>query len=194
MSRWQPFRPKGRAGVTLIEMLVAISLSVIIVSALYYVFNTSYKSYKSNSSKAEINQNARIALERISRDLRQTNSIVSPLPPSDTDPLNPPASSLEFVDGHNTTKLQYINYLLVNGELHRQVIHYFFTSDTNAWVPKNALQDNQGPEFSIDEDTVKADKVTSLEFFGSNVINIILTTADKGQSQTYETQVLGRNI
>ena len=195
MWKLPPFKAKVRAGLTLIELLVAISLSVILISTLYYVFNTSYKSYKSNSAKAEINQNARIALERISRDLRQTSSIVTTLPPDDTDPLNPPPSNLEFVDGHNTTQLQYINYFLVNGSLHRQVIHYYFSSDINNWVAYNAKdQYNNPPLSSVDEDTVKADKVTALQFFGTNIINIVITTGESGQSQTYQTQVLGRNI
>lgn len=196
MSKWQPFKQKGRSkGVTLIELIVALSLSVIIITSLYYVFNTSFQSYKLNSSKAEINQNARIALERITRDLRQTSTITTVLPPTDTDQLNPPPDNIQFQNGHDQSKIEYIKYYLSNNELHRQEFHYYFSTDTNQWVAYNAKdQYNNPPLVSTPVDTVKADKVTSLKFFGTSMVNIVLTTAAKGQTQVYETQVLGRNI
>lgn len=198
MSNFRLLLPKNNSfkkGLSLMEIIVAVSLSVIIIITLYTVYNSSYQVYRNNSSKAELNQNARIALERISRDLRQTYDIVTVLPPTNTDPLNPPPSTLEFIDGHNTTKTQYVKYVFANGQLRRQVVHYYFSSDVADWVSAGAKdQYNNPPLSSIDEDTIKADKVTSLEFFGTDVINIIITTEDKGQNQTYQTQVLGRNI
>lgn len=195
MSRWQRLRPKNRLGVTLIEMLVAISLSVIIITALYYVFTTSHKSYIQNSAKAEINQNARIAQERISRDLRQATRIVTTLPLDDTDPLNPAPSTIMFQDGHDAAQIQYIEYSFSDGQLHRKVIHYYFTSDPSTWTTWDAQDQEGSPAHeSIDEDVIKANKLTSLKFYGNKVITVELVSSENEQNQTYLTQVLGRNI
>lgn len=181
-------------GFSLTELLVAISISVMLLVSLYSVYILSYKSYQRSINRAELNQNARISLERITRDLRQTNLVITELPPTDTDPLNPAPSSIVFQDGHDTTKINYIEYSLQDGELYRKVIHYYFTTNPDIYVAYN-IKDNYGnpPLEAIDENVVKADKVQSLEFFGSNIINIKITVANLNESITYQTQTLGRN-
>jgi type II secretory pathway component PulJ len=195
MSKCQPLRLKNKKGFTLLEILVAISLSFLLLEALYGVYITSYKSYTNSIAEAELNQNARIAMERITRDLRQTPEIVTVLPPNDTDPLNPSPSEIQFQDGHNTAKIQYIRYYLVNNDLNRQVIHYYFATDVNTWVKWNALdQYGNPPKESIDEDTVRADKISSVQFYGTDLVNITIVAANQKNSYTYQTQTLGRNI
>lgn len=183
-----------KKGLTLIELLMAMSISIILLGALYAVYSTSYQVYKSSINKAELNQNARIALERIGRDLRQTSSIKTVLPPNDIDLLNPPASEIQFVDGHNTNQIRYVRYYLQGGNLHRQVIHYFFTSNNDAWVPWNASESIGVLQESIDEDVVKADQVTALKFFGNNPTIVQITTANNQGNYTYQTEVWGRNM
>lgn len=187
-------------GFTLIEVIIAVSLSVILLGALYAVYITSYQSYRRSVAKAEINQNARIALERITRDLRQTERITTTLPIDDTDPLNPAPSTIMFQDGHVTDKIQYIEYSLTVNELHRKLIHYCFSStpetcDIVDWVAWNA-QDQYGnpPNESIDEDAVKADKISVLKFYGNKLITIDVTATHNDQSVNYQTKTLGRNI
>lgn len=188
-------------GFTLIEVLVAMSLSMILFGALYGVYITSYQSYRKNVARAEINQNGRISLERISRDLRQTPSIVTSLPPTDTDDLNPPATNIKFQDGHDTSRIQYIEYTLQGTELHRALTHYCFSASpescaTTSWVAWNAV-DALGfaPNSSTDEDVVKADKIESLKFFGSPTVTVDLATTDnRGASSNLKTEVYCRNI
>lgn len=203
MFKCRQLKPEGekacpeyyRRGFTLMEILVAISLSLLLLGSLYGVYITSYKSYRSSIGKAELNQNARISLERISRDLRQGERITTPLPPDNTDPMNPPSSEIQFQDGHDVSKIRYIKYALSSGNLTRQVIHYYFTSDPTIWVTWNA-QDQFGnqPSSSIDEDTVRADKITSIKFYGIKVITIEIVASDTYGSYTYRTEALGRNI
>lgn len=185
-----------RRGLTLLEIVVGIGLAALILGALYGVFATSYRSYSVSVNKAELNQNARIALERLSRDLRQTPRVVTTLPPNDTDPLNPPPSTLMFQDGHNTSKIQYITYLLSDGNLYRKTTHYYFSSDTTTWVAWNS-QDQFGdlPTEAIDDDAVKADKITSLKFWGDQrVITSEIVASNGTSTYTYRTQTFGRNI
>jgi len=183
-----------RKGITLIELLMAMSISTMLLAALYAVYSTSYQVYKSSINKAELNQNARIALERIGRDLRQTSAIKTVLPPSDTDLLNPPSSKIQFIDGHNPDQIRYIYYYLEGNNLHRQIIHYFFTSNDDDWVPWNASEGLGILQESIDEDVIKADQVTSLKFFGNNPTTVQITTANSQGNYTYQTEVWGRNM
>lgn len=200
MLLWRPLKVKGRTntmrrGFTLAELLVAISLSIIILSALYAVYVTSYRSYHNSINRAELDQNARISLERITRDLRQTNQITTALPLTDTDPLNPAPSHIMFQDGHSTTQIQYIEYALSGNNLLRKVEHFYFSSDPSTWVPWNAL-DQYGnlPLESIDQNVTKADKVSSLEFYGGQLITIKIVVANSNGQISYQTQTLGRNI
>lgn len=184
---------KFRKGLTLIELLIAMSLSTMLLAALYGVYSTSYKVYKSSMAKAELNQNARIALERIGRDFRQTNYVVTNLPPNDTDPLNPPTHELQFIDGHNSDQIQYIRYYLQGNELHRQVIHYYLSSDVDTWVAYNVLDSYGNHEESIDEDVIKADQITAINFFGSSPTFVQITASNSLGNYTYQTEVWGRN-
>ena len=198
----RPQTSKLLRGFTLVEIVVTISLSVLLIGSLYGVYLTSYKSYRRSINKAELNQNARITLERISRDLRQTERITTSLPPDDTDDMNPAPSTIQFQDGHDTTKVQYIKYLLSGNELRRQLIHYCFSSTPETcpetdWVAWNT-QDQYGntPSEWIDpaNNVVKADKISSIKFYGIKIITTEVKVKDGNSSYTYKTKTLGRNI
>lgn len=188
-------RQVNRKGFTLAEILVAATISVLVVGALYSMYLISAKAYKQSVSQAELTQNARISLERISRDLRQADRIVTLLPIDDTDQLNPPPSQIQFRDGHYTEKIRYLIYSLENNNLHRKVVHYYFSSDPNIWVIWNA-QDQYGnlPQQSVDEDAIKADKIDSLKFYGEKVITIEIKVKANNQEYSFKTSVLGRNL
>jgi len=185
---------KHRA-LTLVEILVAIAVGTLLLVALYSVYIVSSKSYRRGVNQEELAQNARISLERISRDLRQTERIVTELPPDNTDPLNPPLAYLQFQDGHNTNQVQYIKYYLDSSNLKRQVVHYYFSNNPGTWVAWNA-QDQFGnsPQESIDEDVVKADKISALTFYGEKVISIDLQVTNGEFTFDFQTKVWGRNI
>jgi len=194
--------PIKKKGLTLLEIVVGLSLSLLIIGALYTVYLTSFKSYRRSINNAELNQNARISLERLTRDLRQAERIVTTLPADDTDPLNPPPSQIQFQDGHDTAQIQYVKYFLSGNELHRRLIHYCFSATPETcpeadWVAWNA-QDQYGnpPNESNDpaDDQVKADKITSIKFYGVKLITIELVASNNDKSYTYKTEVLGRNI
>lgn len=184
-----------RKGLVLTELLTAISISVILISALYAIYLTSYRSYQRSVNRSELDQNARISLERISRDLRQTERIITILPPTNTDPLNPASNVIKFVDGHNIDKIQYIEYKLENNNLIREISHYYFSSDPDIWVQLDATDSYGNPPVeSIDESAIKADKVQNLEFYGSNIIVININVSSDNASLTYKTKTLGRNV
>lgn len=70
-SQATPVRfPAGTGGFTLIEALIAISAFVVVLLAIYSVFETSQATYGAGQQRANIQQSARIAMELMERDLR----------------------------------------------------------------------------------------------------------------------------
>lgn len=200
-QRKKMFKPRhlkltGKKGLTLVEILVGITMSTLLIGALYGVYAVSYKSYTRSVKQAELNQNARIALERISRDLRQGMNLVTAIPPTNTDALNPAPSDITFQDGHDVSKIQYIRYYLDGTNLKRQLFHYSFSANPTVWVTYNALDNlNMPPAKTTTEDTVKADSISVLQFYGSsNLIKINLTASKDTLDYNYQTAVYARNI
>src|SRR3989304_6475200 len=87
---------KFKRAFTLVEILTAVFLGSIIIIAAYSVYLMSYKSYQRHAASAELTQNARIALERMTREIRQAKDITTILP---ADAGGAP-SAIQFQDGH----------------------------------------------------------------------------------------------
>ncbi len=58
-------------GVTLVELLVAVALLSLLMVAFYTIFKGGTKAYETGETRVELIQNARIALDRISSEIRQ---------------------------------------------------------------------------------------------------------------------------
>ena len=59
---------------TLIEMMVAVSIMVVIVFALYQVFNQTQRALRANITQVDVLESGRAALEMITRELEQLNA------------------------------------------------------------------------------------------------------------------------
>lgn len=205
---------KNKKGFTLVEILTVVFLGTLIILAAYSVYIISYKAYKRNSASSEVTQNGRIALERMSREIRQTVDIITDLP-ADPSEGTPPAE-IKFQDGHNfwpvatatpatptptpsstavQGQIQYLTYYLSGTDLHRKVSHYYFAAYPDDWVLWST-QDNEGnsPLEQVDLDQIKAQQITSLQFWGDKTITVRLTASDGTISYPFETKCLGRNI
>lgn len=66
--KWRLLREEG--GFTLAEMMVTMVVMVIVMFALYSIFDMSLRVYGVGSDKVEATQNARLGLDKISRELR----------------------------------------------------------------------------------------------------------------------------
>lgn len=182
---------------TLVEILTVVFLGALIILAAYTAYLISYKSYQRNSQSAELTQNGRIALERITRDLRQAVELVTVLP---EDPgVGTPPAEIKFQDGHDywptTGNIQYITYYLSGTDLYRKVSHFAFPSQPAEWVLWSTTgSEGTLPTEYIDLNQIKAQNISQLQFWGEDVIIISFKVSNGTSTYSFETKVLGRNI
>lgn len=77
-------------GFTLPEMIIVTFIFCLLMTVIYSVYLFQERAYKSGESSAEIIQNGRVVLERITREIRQAKKIISDLP----------SSEIKFQEGH----------------------------------------------------------------------------------------------
>lgn len=73
MSKARGFapRPSGMQGFSLVELMIALVLGLVVVGGAVAVLLSNKTSYRTNLALAQVQENARIAFELLSRDLRQ---------------------------------------------------------------------------------------------------------------------------
>ena len=183
------------AGFTLIEIIISLSLFVILILLVNSMYTLSQSTYNKNSNIAELTQNARVALDRLSRELRQSEIIVSSLPPTDTDPINPPINQIFFQDGHNTSQTTYILYRLDGTNLERLAKAYYFSNEPSTYVTYNSVDQSGNPPLElIISDSIVGEYFNDLKFWGANgLINISIKLTKNNHSFSLDTSVYSRN-
>jgi len=182
-------------GFTLIEIIVSLSLFVILILLVNNMYALSQSTYNKNSDIAELTQNARVALDRLSRELRQSETIISSLPPTNTDSMNPPINEIFFQDGHNPSQITYILYRRQGENLERIAKAYYFSADPTTYVTYNSVDlGGSLPLELIISDSIVGEYITDLEFWGANgLVNLNLELTKNNHSFSLETSVYSRN-
>ncbi len=90
-----PTFPKS-GGFTLTETTIVIAIFGLIIAIVYLIFILNQRVYSAGEEMAEITQNGRVILERMTREIRQAKEIVTELPEERIDPSN----EIIFQDGH----------------------------------------------------------------------------------------------
>ncbi|MFW6282877.1 MAG: PilW family protein [Minisyncoccales bacterium] len=200
-------KSRAKRGFTLVEILVAITIFIMIVIVVTSIYNLSQETYKANANMTEISQNGRIALDRMTRELRQAKGITTSL----SDDRSDATSSIEFEDGHTpfssyqdlNSEHFYIRYYLKKSEeeineLHRQYLVYCFDpcDECDQYYRWNKTQESSPTttHACILEDKVVAEHVSNLEIWNSPLINIALNLKKDDQTINIKTRVTGRNI
>src|SRR4030042_5028455 len=112
-----------KKGFSLPELLIAITITALVVEAAYFASRIGQETVKTTAEKIELAQNARVILDRMSREIRQATDIVTELPPGNDDPADPPKNTIMFEDGHSAIN-QYISYRLENNNAYRPAPTY----------------------------------------------------------------------
>ncbi|MFA4881151.1 MAG: prepilin-type N-terminal cleavage/methylation domain-containing protein [Candidatus Doudnabacteria bacterium] len=190
----------SKKGFTLVEILVAISVGLIVVLLAYASYDLALRFTEKENKKVELAQNGRVALDRITRDLRQSQELVTDLPPVSDDPDSPPPAEIVFQDGHTLEPIQYIRYYVLDGSLHRERSHYYFSDDPDSWVIWSAVVVDEfghshSAEKAIDADEVIAEYIDYLIFWGEDrLVHIMLTALSLEEKVDFLTGVCGRNL
>ncbi len=180
-------------GFTLTELLITITILVIVTTAVYQSYSLSQKAYREGETSAEITQNGRVIVERISREIRQAKEIVGDFPEER-------ASAQEeiiFEDGHIETPYHYIYYFKSGSEIKREVLGYYFSDDPEQnLIPWDAIP-SVGQTLqtkTLEETRTIGEWVLGLELWGSKVINIALTLQKKDKVFNLESKIFSRNF
>lgn len=200
---------KKSKGFTLTEVLVMIAIFLIVTVAIYSAHVLSQRAYRESEMMAEITQNGRVILERMTREVRQAKEIAFELPLTRTDAT----TTIEFEDGHTpipspygqlNSDYYYIRYYLAadSHDVKRQYRVYCF--DTCGTFPNvctsyhrwNATRETTPTSTHpcVLEEKIIGEYVSNLKFWGSRIINIFITLEKANKKIDLETKVFGRNL
>ena len=184
---------KSLTGFTLTEFLITLTIFLIITMTVYLTFNLSQKAHRESQSSAEITQNGRVIMERITRELRQAKRIVGDFPDGREDAVD----EIIFEDGHIENPYHYIRYTKDNNEIKREVIGYYFPDDEEKELqPWGAVPPGDQPleEEILEPSVTIGEWVNRLEFWGLETINIALFLEKKDKTFQLEATVFSRNF
>lgn len=171
----------------MIEIITSISLFTIIILLTASLFSLAQKSYTAGTSENELTQNARVSLDRISREIRQSVGIVTSLSATSTE--------IFFQNGHDIAQISYIRYYLSGTDLMRAHEAYYFPADPGVYVIWDGLdQFGQAPTKATLEDRVVGEYFDNIQFWGNQGLVHILITLKKNQKQLkIDSSVFSRN-
>ena len=66
----RPVSFRGQDGFTLVELMVAMSIFLLILVGIFQVFDPSRNAYQVSTRKLDVQQNARVAMDRMARQIR----------------------------------------------------------------------------------------------------------------------------
>ncbi len=89
MSSSRPDRQPPDAGLTLVELLVAVMLSMILLGSLYYVYSVSSRSYRIQGQVLRAMDQARFGLDMIRRDVSAASFLATPNSTADGNVCSP---------------------------------------------------------------------------------------------------------
>lgn len=196
-------------GFTIIEVTVTISILIIVIMAVLGISFLGQRFYQHGEARAEILQNGRIISERMARELRQADELVTQLPQVPDQPENPPSKEIEFQDGHLPSpyaylgsEYYYIRYYIAEGtnEVHREYIVYCFDacgvcSEYFRWNDTKMEGEVEAGTFPCQlEDRIIGEYAQDMSFWGAGLINISLTLQKDSEQIDLNTKVLGRNL
>ncbi|MFH1582202.1 MAG: prepilin-type N-terminal cleavage/methylation domain-containing protein [bacterium] len=187
---------QNNKGFTLTELLVSIAILSIVTGAVYLGFTLSQKAYHESEKAAEITQNGRVILERITRELHQSREIATELLEEESEGQVIPEGGIIFEDGHVEDPYNYIHYFKEEEKIKREVIAYYFSGNPGVYVPwdsKPSLGQTLETETLESAKTI-GEYLTTLKFWGSKVINISLTLEKNNKKIDLKTKVFGRNL
>ena len=88
----RPASFRGQDGFTLVELMVAMSIFLLILVGIFQVFDPSKNAYQVSERKLDVQQNARVAMDRMARQIRMTGYFPENI---DNNPANDLSNSIQ---------------------------------------------------------------------------------------------------
>jgi prepilin-type N-terminal cleavage/methylation domain-containing protein len=137
-------RLRGRKGLTLIELLVAMAISAVLIAAIYRTFIGQHRTYTVQEQVVDMQQNARVAINRMMRDFRMAGfgNVSSVLPITAKDgPFN---NIINPINAKDNIEGQYDDQITIVGAFEKvSTLATDHTAGTNIIqlfdLPKNAF-------------------------------------------------------
>mgnify|MGYP001384176981 CR=1 FL=1 len=155
-------------GFTILEVMASISIFMVVVLLVADLLNNTVVFSSERSNLAELIQNSRVAIDRISREVRQANELITEIA------TTTPSNEIMFQDGHDLSQISYIKYYLNNSTLYRDNILYYFPLDPSIYVyyddvdvfnnsPTSTSSTQMIGEYFDDLDITKSDGLLELQ-------------------------------
>ena len=145
-----------RKGFTMIEVLVSLTIFVVVLLAIYQLFDTSHATYESGTRKQDVQQQARLAMDEMVRALRMAGYI----------PENYDANTGNDLTGTARIHVATANALAAFGSLEggTQSTVSLFCRSGNTLLKKVSTNTADAATYTCNNADVMADNVTLLSF------------------------------
>jgi prepilin-type N-terminal cleavage/methylation domain-containing protein len=145
-----------RKGLTMIEVLVSLTIFLVVLLAIYQLFDTSHATYESGTRKQDVQQQARLAMDEMVRALRMAGYV----------PENFDADLTNDLTGTARIHVATANALAAFGSLeggNQSTVHLFCQSG-NTLLKKVSVDTAAAATYTCSNADVLADNVTLLRF------------------------------
>lgn len=178
-------------GFTLTELLITIAILVLVIGAVYSGYLLSRQAFQKGENAAEILQNGRVILERMTREIRQAREIVTELGLT----IDEATSTIEFEDGHIGERYYYIRYFKEGSNVKKEIKRYYFSGDPGTYVAWNATPP-EGQELLTTTTSIGTigEYATDLKIWGPRVVNISIFLEKGDQKINLPAKIFGRNL
>jgi len=145
-----------RKGLTMIELLVSVTIFLVVLLAIYQLFDTSHATYQSGTRKQEVQQQARLAMDEMVRALRMAGYV----------PENYDADLTNDLTGTARLHVATANSIAAFGSLEggNQSTVFLFCVSGNTVVKKVSVNTADAATYTCNNADVLADSVTLLRF------------------------------
>ncbi len=179
----------NKRGFSLVEIMVAVLIGLIVIEAAYLFFPIGKRISREGEALNEITQDARIVLNRMKREIRQSPVIISNIPEERENGIE----IIEFENGfveEGNPEPQYIRYQKNNQTIQR-LIYYFTDPDDQETIVDysfpNAVEQVENTE-------IVAENITNLKIYSdNNLIKLFLRLEKQNENLELLTGVYPRN-
>lgn len=187
-----PQLPAHLGGFTLVEVLASITVFSLVLTIVMSLYTVTQRQYQMSSAQNELWQNVRVVLDRVTREVRQAETLATALPATPEEAV----STLMFQDGHDTEDIRYIRYRIDGASVWRDAVVYSFAAAPSEYVPWDARDEfDTAPTETVLDEQLVGEHFTALRIWGeNNLIHIEATLEKNGQTAQVVTAVYGRNL